>query len=453
MDETSLVFAPSMPLAISVPTIAILGVVALYAAWQLRSPPASLVIFAAWLRYVVTIFHDFSFDRSPLGISWNAIISTSIVLIGIFVLRPKLLSLKILIPVYLIIVIGIVSAVINNDYSKILVMTTKTGYLLVIMLCSYEALMRHGERLFSWLIVAFIPPFVLQIISFLIGLSKAIENDGSISYIGGYSHEGAFSVVLATALMIACIVRSMSMWVRTPVIIGAVIGILLADYRTTIVSFVPFLLVCFLVGPLRQFSPPHRAIGLVLLGAVGLVTVAASADSIGERYGELAKIPEVPGLVVREPSDFNREQQLMLSTRVYLWSTYFYAWREGPPHYRLIGAGPEARIPNSIIYPHNTLISAVFEYGLIGLFAYLLLFIAPMIFALGAAPGDRARIIAAHVSFFLLNMATMPLWQIEGNILYGLLWGYTLYAVTRVRWPISKLLGPRRTMRPAWSGG
>jgi hypothetical protein len=32
--------------------------------------------------------------------------------------------------------------------------------------------------------------------------------------------------------------------------------------------------------------------------------------------------------------------------------------------------------------------------------------------------------------FLALNMGTMPMWMIEGNILYGIICGYTLYLLS-----------------------
>src|SRR3546814_8832044 len=53
----------------------------------------------------------------------------------------------------------------------------------------------------------------------------------------------------------------------------------------------------------------------------------------------------------------------------------------------------------------------------------------PILFvAAASARGDRFQLIAAHFAFFLLNMATMPFWQVEGLALYGLLCGYTIHA-------------------------
>jgi hypothetical protein len=47
--------------------------------------------------------------------------------------------------------------------------------------------------------------------------------------------------------------------------------------------------------------------------------------------------------------------------------------------------------------------------------------------ALRIKDGPRGRLLAAHFSFFLLNMATMPHWMIEGDLLYGIICGYTLF--------------------------
>jgi hypothetical protein len=50
-----------------------------------------------------------------------------------------------------------------------------------------------------------------------------------------------------------------------------------------------------------------------------------------------------------------------------------------------------------------------------------------LIAALKVKHGPRASLIAAHIGFIILNMATMPHWMIEGDILYGIICGYTFY--------------------------
>jgi Ca2+/Na+ antiporter len=48
----------------------------------------------------------------------------------------------------------------------------------------------------------------------------------------------------------------------------------------------------------------------------------------------------------------------------------------------------------------------------------------------------RGQLVCTHIGFILLNMATMPFWQIEGLILYALLCGYTYYSASTVRDPV-----------------
>jgi hypothetical protein len=51
--------------------------------------------------------------------------------------------------------------------------------------------------------------------------------------------------------------------------------------------------------------------------------------------------------------------------------------------------------------------------------------------ALRVRQGPRTKLLAAHISFFLINMATMGHWMIEGDILYGIICGYTLHLLYR----------------------
>jgi hypothetical protein len=91
------------------------------------------------------------------------------------------------------------------------------------------------------------------------------------------------------------------------------------------------------------------------------------------------------------------------------------------------------------VYPHNTLVGTAYELGLVGVLGMLLLWMT-MLWAAITAKGERLMLIAAHASFLLLNMATMPFWQVEGLGLYGFLCGYTMYragVVVRRREPIA----------------
>ncbi|MGJ3628283.1 hypothetical protein AB5I41_17415 [Sphingomonas sp. MMS24-JH45] len=61
---------------------------------------------------------------------------------------------------------------------------------------------------------------------------------------------------------------------------------------------------------------------------------------------------------------------------------------------------------------------ALYETGLLGMFGILVIWSGTLMLARLAGAGPRLELVAAHVSFFLLNMATMPMWLIEGMIFY-----------------------------------
>ena len=62
-----------------------------------------------------------------------------------------------------------------------------------------------------------------------------------------------------------------------------------------------------------------------------------------------------------------------------------------------------------------------------GIAAVLYLWASMLAACTGLRRGPKGRLLAAHVTFILLNLATMPMWMIEGNILYGIICGYTIY--------------------------
>jgi hypothetical protein len=116
-----------------------------------------------------------------------------------------------------------------------------------------------------------------------------------------------------------------------------------------------------------------------------------------------------------------------MSGRPLIWSSYIYAWADGTPLQHLFGLGPESWEGVFKVYPHNTLVATLYELGWFGVAAMIALWTV-MFVAAASARGHRFQLIAAHLAFFLLNMATMPFWQVEGLALYGLLCGYTVHA-------------------------
>ncbi|MBK5265681.1 MAG: hypothetical protein JJE34_10695, partial [Alphaproteobacteria bacterium] len=61
---------------------------------------------------------------------------------------------------------------------------------------------------------------------------------------------------------------------------------------------------------------------------------------------------------------------------------------------------------------------------------------------------ERLTLVAAHLTFIILNFATMPFWQMEGLALYGVLCGYTLFSARSA--VVER--GAARPPRRQWNG-
>ena len=417
-----------LPLPVLAAATGVLAVLLLVGMMQMRSRAGRFLLFAVWARYILSAYHTFTFQKVAAGLSGNALGSLGVLGLGLLILDKRLFLQKFFIPFYVMMGVIFVSAAVNGTLGGAITVLTKYGYLLVVAVAMFEALARAGERqVLQPLLWAFSPLLLLQALSVALGVAKATEADGSTSYIGGFDHEATFSVGLATCLLVACFAAKGRPWLRFGAIFAAVAGIVLANYRTTILAIAPLLFAAFALPELRKLHEEHKH--LVRFGAVFLVIVLGVAGGfvLQERFHALVTSFQQFDLVFRSPLDFGWEQRRLLSGRLHIWAYYIDGYRQGGPVQHVFGFGPESWVPVMDNYAHNTLASHLYEYGWVGVAATLLLW-GSMLVAAAASPGpQRPMLVAAHAGFLLLNMATMPHWQIEGNIFYGLLCGYTLY--------------------------
>jgi hypothetical protein len=111
---------------------------------------------------------------------------------------------------------------------------------------------------------------------------------------------------------------------------------------------------------------------------------------------------------------------------VYLWSQYFNAYLDGNIIQLLFGFGPESWVGRFPLYAHNTFVSHLYELGMFGLAAFVWLLLVNMLRAIYTGSA-KIILVSCHVGFFVLNLATMPIWAIEGDILYAFLLAQTWY--------------------------
>src|SRR4051794_30908997 len=272
----------SLPPWILYPATLVLALIFLVMAFmRTRNPRAKLALFVPWFRYLMTFFHDVTFSTAVAGLSWMALISSTMFGIGLLLVRRRHLLLKPALPIYLVIAVVLLSGAANHVVGVTIDIAIKFGYLLVVALLVYEALGEIGEKRFTKLMLwPFIMPFTFLILSLLLGVKKASESDGSTSYIGGYSHESGFSIVLATCFVICCFATELPRLVRNSIQVICVAGIFLANYRTTILGIAPLMLVVLNREMLMPFPPKQRRFLLVVTVAVSVLGGAAAGWAV-----------------------------------------------------------------------------------------------------------------------------------------------------------------------------
>src|SRR5262249_43916236 len=149
-----------------------------------------------------------------------------------------------------------ISGLLNHQYAGLINVIVKFGYFIVVTLGVFQALEKIGERRFMpMLLWAFAPPLVLQALSIISGTVKGSEADGAASYIGGYNHEAAFSVILANCFFVACFAEGANRAFKNGLILICLAGIYLANYRTAIVAIAPLVIAQYSIGITGRFLP------------------------------------------------------------------------------------------------------------------------------------------------------------------------------------------------------
>lgn len=425
--------SPALPAYLLYPVAFLSLLIILFVMARTRDRAAAFVIGAAWLRYVMSAFHTITYRPLVAGMSSNALASMAIFAVGLMNINLRHLQLRFLLPFYVLIALAVISAFGNGGVSPGLVTAiTKHGYLIVIILAVYGSMTRARAGDFMTSILwAFFPVFVWQLMSIVFGYGKLTETDvTAMSYIGGYNHEAAFSVMLATCLTAACFASKINRQLKFAIIVVCVAGIVLANYRTTLVAIAPLLLMYFTSSSLNRFplrDRPFVVSALIVVGAVGLGVLSLL---FAERFNDVTVVTSGDVNFFKPPSEYTVDEGRLLSGRPYIWSAYIFAWLDGDIAEYVIGFGPESWNDTFPLYAHNTLVNYLYEYGVVGVVIILWVWFSMLAAALRVRHPQAGVLVGAHLSYIVLNMATMPMWMIEGNILYGLICGYTLYLLS-----------------------
>lgn len=444
----------ALPAAVLHPATAILFLLLLRAIFLTRHASGRLLLVIVWLRYVMQAYHEMTYV-SVGGVSINALGSLAVCCVGGFLLRNQIRELGRFPIILTLLAVVVASGLVNGALQPTVETVLKWGYFLIVLLAVQDCMRRDGDaRILGLLLWAFAPPLVYQALSIGLGVGKAGESDGSISFIGGYNHEAAFSIVLVTCFAVASLAPRLNPMLRIFLLVACLAGIFAANYRTSLIAVAPIAFGYFVFGAARAASRGRRLV-VSLIGLIAMVGGAMAANiALSERLNDITVAAAETDDLIRPPEEFTVADQKLLSGRLYIWNVYLDGYSAGDDKQLLLGYGPDAWVETFGVYAHNTIISYLYEFGLLGALLIVLVWIGMLVRTMRIRDWPlRGQLFSAHIGFVLLNMATMPFWQVEGLILYGVLCGYTVcLSPARVRKPLLNHYTPEPKLKkvPDW---
>ncbi|QCZ94450.1 O-antigen ligase family protein [Salinimonas iocasae] len=391
----------------------------------------AFAVVALWLRFFLSAFHDITYEPLIAGFSINALSSIGIAGMGLLLLPRNFLTLQKLGLIYLFFASIILSGVLNGAVVGLINVMVKWMFFLTVTGAIFMAVRKVGkDEVLRKLLVAFFLPVSLQIMSILLGEAKATEADGSTSYIGGYNHEAAFSMIIASFTLVVGLISAGYIRFRTFLFGLGCILLVIANYRTSVLAILPLAAIFAFNSMEARIAPRYKAVFLIAaffgMGLAFLLLSYSMQDRFADVFVFLGSLDEL----MKAPMYYSEAEKDIFSARVYIWSQYIYTYWQGDWIHQLVGWGPESWSGRFPKYAHNTYVSFLFEYGAFGLLCFLLAVTGFLKQSLRIKNRRYSLMLCSSmVGFLIMCFATMPLWNIEGLILYAILIGNTLAPV------------------------
>ena len=264
-------------------------------------------------------------------------------------------------------------------------------------------------------------PIVLQVLSVVLGQAKSTEADGSTSYIGGYNHEAAFSMIIVSFIFVVGLTERSSIKFRTSLFTLAVVLLVLVNYRTSILTILPIAAVFYFTLIEQRLKPSQKAPVLSVVAMVFVFVFLGLSFTMQERFADIGIMLSNLDLIAKAPMYFSDAERDILSARVYIWSGYINAFVNADLLNQIFGFGPDSWKQRFVLYAHNTFVSYLYEYGILGLVNFLFVCLVMIVQPMGLQDKKLSKIlIFSFLGFLTMNLATMPLWNIEGLIFFAI---------------------------------
>lgn len=404
----------------------IVGVISLFLVYRTITSNCNkylaFAICAIWLRFFLSAFHTITYPSLVAGFSINALGSIGVAGLGLMLIPTAVFTLKKLLPFYFFFVAIAVSGLINTEISGTLNVLVKWCYFLVVASAIFLSIRIQGQNeSFKKLLVAFAMPVSLQLISVLLGHAKATENDGSTSYIGGYNHEAAFSMIIVSFIFLVGLVERGTLKFRTLLFSVSVVLLVLVNYRTSILTILPIAAVFYYTLVETRLKPSQKVPVMTIVTMLLVFTFMVLSFTMRERFSDVALLVSNLDLILKAPVYFSESEKDIMSARVFIWSQYIDAYRNAGLVNQLFGFGAESWSKVFPKYAHNTFVSYLYEFGIIGIVTFIIILVQTLLNALKLANASLSKTVSFSIlGFVTMNMATMPLWNIEGLIFFSI---------------------------------
>jgi len=389
------------------------------------------------VRIIFSINHVISFKPIFAGQSLTSLSSLCTIFLVFTFMDKKYLRYKFIIPYYLIVISIFISAIYSGELMGGVVVLMKWLLLIVTSIALIQLFFKYGLvntlKPFYYL---FLGLFICQLASVVLGQGKDTEalnsTSNSISYIAGYAHESAFSILLYTGLLISSVLM-LKKDIKPIVPFLFIIGLVFANYRTLLISA---LIPLFCVYLAHLYMGSKKEVKLFVFGSATislLVFVMLFGVDVIDRFGELGgALSNLGELMSIDYSLFSFEERRLLSSRLFLWNMYLTEYSYFSFFGMLLGAGPEAWTNYFDVYAHNAYIAALFDLGIIGLCVFLGVLYSTFVFMLKIKDKKLKVILLGFLAGFLvMSSSTMPLWAVEGVHLYSFIFTIAYYLSTK----------------------
>jgi len=394
-----------------------------------RDLPTLFVLLAIWSRYLLAGLHTHTYSPVLAGFSIIALHSLAIIAAGFFLIPPRLYMKLFLLVFYILIFMIVFVGALYGNFMGTLDQLTRWLLFLVVALLLFRAMAKFGVQptLQAILIIA-ATPLALQFIGIALGI-RTPDQDGNYAYLAGYQHGGLFSQMLVTLLFAAILIRWQYNWIPLIFVFLCVTGVTLANYRTSVISIIPAVVV-----HLGTMIAQDTAVALrrfILFAIIIIITILfiVFASNLPERFQDVPYVIKNWYSLIKPPHEYTQEESDLFTGRVGLWAEYIYAWTNGNIVAHLFGFGPGSFQTEMPKKPHNGLIIFLYQFGLFGVLVFFAIFASQTFVALRAQSFVICmRLLACLAGFFIINMATEGVGGIEALILFAVLcattWAY-----------------------------